>query len=68
MLVHGIDVGEEPAGVPMWGEEFDDGLGIEVESGVGSFAGGNLKGTGQSGLTSFLHRQNPVLSMLAFGL
>jgi hypothetical protein len=40
----GIDVGEEPAGVPVWGEEFDDGLGIEIESGASRCAGGAAVG------------------------
>jgi hypothetical protein len=34
LWIVGIDLGEEPAGVPVWGEEFDDGLGIEIESGA----------------------------------
>jgi hypothetical protein len=35
-----VNILEELAGVSVWGEEFDDGLGIEIESGIGRFASG----------------------------
>ena len=44
LWIVGIDLREEPAGVPVWGEEFDDGLGIEVESGASGFACGAAVG------------------------
>jgi hypothetical protein len=40
LRVLGIDVGEEPTAVPVGSEEFDDGIGIEIESGASRDAGG----------------------------
>jgi len=38
--------------LPVWGEEFDDGLGIEVEPGESGFAGGAAVGE-EFGVLSF---------------